>query len=57
MDPMVRNDLAPSVRGQVALSIVLIEDEQHGYMIFLNMDPPQILDGNIKDPNEFLTIF
>uniref|UniRef100_M1DMD6 Uncharacterized protein n=1 Tax=Solanum tuberosum TaxID=4113 RepID=M1DMD6_SOLTU len=27
---MVGNDLAPEVRGQVAPSVVLIEDEQHG---------------------------
>lgn len=38
MDPMVRNDLAPAVRGHVASSVLLTEHEQDGYEKFLMVD-------------------
>ena len=41
VDPAVQNDVAPAVGGQVALVVVLTEDEQCRYKRFQNMDPPQ----------------
>ena len=40
MDPAVENDIAPAVGGQVALVVVLIEDEQCRHKRFRKMDPP-----------------
>ena len=42
VDPVVQNDVSPAVGGQVALVVVLTEDEQRRYERFRKMDPPQI---------------
>ncbi|KAH0657953.1 hypothetical protein KY289_026701 [Solanum tuberosum] len=55
VDPMVWNDLAPVVGGQVALPIVLTEDEQRKYEKFRKMDPPQFQGGKSEYTYEFLT--
>ncbi|KAH0665256.1 hypothetical protein KY285_026462 [Solanum tuberosum] len=55
VDPMVWNDLAPVVGGQVALPIVLTEDEQRRYEKFRKMDPPQFQGGKSEYTYEFLT--
>ena len=41
VDPVVQNDVAPAIGGQVASMVVLTEDEQRRYERFRKMDPPQ----------------
>ena len=41
VDPVVQNDVAPAVGGQVELMVFLTEDEQRRYGRFRKMDPPQ----------------
>ena len=54
-DLTIQNDVAPEVGGQVAPVVVLTEDEQRMYEIFLKMDPPQLQGGKREDAHEFLT--
>ena len=55
VDPAIQNDVAPAIGGQVAPVVVLTEDEQRMYEIFLKMDPPQLQGGKREDAHEFLT--
>ena len=48
MDPTIQNGVASVVGSQVALMVLLTENEQRRYERFQKMNPPQFQGGRAK---------